>query len=187
MWAGGLGFTSSATHDFSSLSKRCVHSRAWELCAGRKPQSAWACQQRHSFKMLSWGERGKRKWEGPGVSHSGWEAWLQGLGLRLSLSGDGVLVPRHRCLAWASGLPVCPGDGKWGLSPRPRPSAPFNVWTQLRQWKMSAGPAALESVAGGGHKSSSRLGELPLFSVAWGEGCGPALGSPLSKVWAGPL
>lgn len=61
--------------------------------------------------MLSWGERGKRKWEGPGVNHAGWEvwlpldrasqAWMQGPGLCLTLPSDGVLVPRHRCLAWA--------------------------------------------------------------------------------------
>lgn len=46
--------------------------------------------------MLSWGERGKRKWEGPGVNGAGWEArlappdgasraWLQDPGLCLTL------------------------------------------------------------------------------------------------------
>lgn len=53
--------------------------------------------------MLSWGGRGKRKWEGPGVNHSGREAWRQGPALCLTLPCDGVLIPRHRGLAWASG------------------------------------------------------------------------------------
>lgn len=60
--------------------------------------------------MLSWGERGKRKWEGPGVNHAGWEAWLppdgasqawmQGPGLCLTLPCDGC---------WFLGTDVWPG------------------------------------------------------------------------------
>lgn len=61
------------------------------------------------------------------MNHAGWGAWLQGPGLCLALPCDGVLVPRHRCLAWAFGLLVRSGEGKPGLGPRPRLRASFNV------------------------------------------------------------
>lgn len=38
--------------------------------------------------------------------------------------GDGVLVPRPRCLACASGLPARSGDGKLGLGQGPGPGPP---------------------------------------------------------------
>lgn len=69
--------------------------------SGQKSPGARACQQRHSFEMLSWGGRGKRKWEGP-VNHAGWEARRQGAGPRLAVRCHRVLVPGHRRWALAS-------------------------------------------------------------------------------------
>lgn len=47
--------------------------------------------------MLSWGEWGKRKWEGPGVNQAGWEAWLP---------APGPLVPGCRALGFVSLSPM---------------------------------------------------------------------------------
>lgn len=105
--------------------------------------------------MLSWGERGKRKWEGPGVNHAGWEAWLpldrasqawmQSPRICLTLPSDGVLVPRHRCLAGAC---LCIQAMGSRHEAKAQAQGSFTVCTQLRQWKISAGPTPSGTVAG---------------------------------------
>lgn len=105
--------------------------------SGQETPECLGLPARRPFKMLSWGERGERKWEGPGVNHAGWEAWLPPRpGLRASGSGCGAgLCPA--LLWWSAGSwaqmwgrgpwPAC-ALGRWGAGARPRPT-PGPPWT----------------------------------------------------------
>lgn len=128
--------------------------------------------------MLSWGVRGERKWEGPGVNL---RAGRPGCGAQ-ALShppGDGVLVPRPRCLARASGLSVCSELGSWGAA-KAQPGAPLTSAAEAVEnicWACSLGRG------GGRGRKPPQAGRAPPFS---GVGREPwQAGSPLSTGPAG--
>lgn len=67
--------------------------------------------------MLSWGERGKRKWGGPGVNGAGWEARLAPL--------TGPLRPGCKTLGFVSlSLSPFPVTEGWSLGTDAAPETP---------------------------------------------------------------
>lgn len=96
---------------------------------------------------------------------------------------------------WFPGPDIWPGPlaclraqemGSWG-SAKAQAQGPFDVWALLRQWKISAGPAALGRVAGKA-VNHPRAGRAPLFSVGWGESRGrpgePTVQRPGQPLWS---
>lgn len=108
------------------LAGMALYTTSVGAASGQKAPECLGLPAKAPVQHVVMGSEGKRKWDGPGVNHSA--AGRPGLGgpppsLGLGpILDDGVLLPRHRCLAPS---PLClrtpdQTGWKWGAGERPR-------------------------------------------------------------------